>query len=133
VIAGKNPSKKLQQLAHNHQHTCLVANPTDKEMQDMIYKAHIHVLPSLNNTGIKLKLLNAFFNGRHCLVNKAGIEGSELETFCHLAENAETFRLQIEELYKQPFTEQEVQQRQGLLETIYNNEVNARQLMTFLQ
>jgi Glycosyl transferases group 1 len=133
VIAGKNPSEKLQQLAHNHQHTCLVANPTDKEMQDMICKAHVHVLPSFNNTGIKLKLLNAMFNGRYCLVNKAGVEGSGLESFCRLAEDAETFRQQIEELYTQPFTEQEAQQRQGLLQTIYNNEANAQQLMTFLQ
>ena len=132
VIAGKNPSAKLQQLAHNHQHTCLVANPSEKEMQDMIAKAHVHVLPALNNTGIKLKLLNAIFNGRHCLVNKAGVEGSGLESFCHLAEDAETFIKQIEELYTLPFTEQEVQQRQGLLQTIYNNEANARQLMTFL-
>lgn len=133
VIAGKNPSEKLQQLAHNHQHTCLVANPTNKEMQDMICKAHVHVLPSLNNTGIKLKLLNAMFNGRHCLVNKAGVEGSGLESFCHLAEDAATFQKQIEDLYILPFTEQEAQQRQGLLQTIYNNEANAGQLMTFLQ
>ena len=132
VIAGKNPTKKLQRLAHNHQHTCLVANPTDKEMQDMICKAHIHVLPSLNNTGIKLKLLNAIFNGRHCLVNKAGILGSGLETFCHIAEDEISFKQKIEELYQHPFTGQQIQQRQGLLQTIYNNEANARELMTFL-
>ena len=133
VIAGKNPSNKLEALAHLHQHTCIVANPSDKEMQDIIGKAHLHILPSLNNTGIKLKLLNAIFNGRHCLVNKAGVEGSGLESFCHLAQDAETFSSQIEKLYTQPFTEQERQQRQGLLQTIYNNETNARQLMTFLQ
>ena len=133
VIAGKKPSKRLEQLAHLHQHTCIVANPSDNEMQDIIGKAHVHVLPSLNNTGIKLKLLNALFNGRHCLVNKAGVEGSGLESYCHMAMDAETFRKQIEALYILPFTEQEAQQRQGLLQTMYNNETNARQLMTFLQ
>ncbi len=132
VIAGKDPSKKLEHFAHEQQHTCLVTNPSDKELQDMIYKAHIHVLPSLNKTGIKLKLLNAFFNGRYCLVNKAGVEGSGLESFCHLSENAESFQQKIQELYIQPFTEQEIQQRQGLLQTTYNNEANARVLMTFL-
>lgn len=132
VIAGKKPSKKLQSLAHDHQHTCLVANPSDKEMQDMICKAHVHVLPSLNNTGIKLKLLNAMFNGRHCLVNKAGVEGSGLENFCHIADDALSFQQKIEELYLQPFTEQEIQQRQGLLQTTYNSEKNAKELMTFL-
>ena len=132
VIAGKNPSKKLQQLAHDHQHTCLVANPSDKEMQDMICKAHVNILPSLNNTGIKLKLLNAMFNGRHCLVNKAGVAGSGLEAYCHIAEDAISFQHKIEALYLLPFTQQEIEQRQGLLQTVYNNEVNTKEFMTFL-
>ena len=72
------------------------------------------------------------FNGRHCLVNKASIKGSELDAFCQVAEDAASFQKKIQVLYEQPFTEQEVQQRQGLLQTVYNNEVNARQLMTFL-
>jgi glycosyltransferase involved in cell wall biosynthesis len=132
VIAGKNPSKKLQKLAHASQHTCLVANPSEKEMQDMITKAHIHVLPSFNNTGVKLKLLNAMFTGRHCLVNKAGVAGSELEQYCHIAEDAHSFQEQIQALYLQPFTELQVQERQLLLQTTYNNEVNALELIKHL-
>jgi len=132
VIAGKDPSGKLQNLAHQHQHTCLVINPSQTEMQDLISKAHVHVLPSLNNTGIKLKLLNALFNGRHCLVNEAAVKGSGLEKFCHITEDVVSFQKKIEELYGLPFTEQEMQGRQDLLQTTYNNEVNARQLMTFL-
>ncbi len=132
VIAGKDPSKRLQRLAHRFQHTCLVNNPSETEMQDLVAKAHIHVLPSLNNTGVKLKLLNALFNGRHCLVNKAAVSGSGLEKYCHIAEDAAAFQKKIEELYLQPFPEQEIEQRQGLLQTTYNNEANARQLMTFL-
>ena len=132
VIAGKNPSAKLQQLAHDHQHTCLVANPSEKEMQDMIGKAHVHVLPSLNNTGIKLKLLNALFNGRHCVANKASVIGPALEAYCHIANDAASFQQKITALYQQPFEEKEIQQRQALLQSIYNNEANARELMTFL-
>jgi len=128
VIAGKNPSKKLLELAHQHKHTCIVANPGEKEMQDIIAKAQLHVLPSFNSTGIKLKLLNALFNGRHCLVNQAGVEGSGLEKVCHIATDAAAFKKAIEEIYQQPFTEQEKEKRQGLLQTIYNNEINAKKL-----
>ncbi len=133
VIAGKNPSAKLEQLAHEHQHTCLVANPSEKEMQDMIGKAHVHVLPSFNNTGVKLKLLNALFNGRHCLVNLAAVEGSELDNYCTIATDEISFQKNIEALYQQPFTEQQMQERQQLLQTIYNNESNAKEIMKFLQ
>jgi glycosyltransferase involved in cell wall biosynthesis len=132
VIAGKNPSKKLEDLAHQHQHTCLVANPSEKEMQDMIGKAHVHVLPSFNNTGIKLKLLNALFNGRHCLVNQAAVEGSALETYCTIATDEISFQKNIEALYLQPFTEQQMQERQQLLQTTYNNKANALELIKHL-
>jgi hypothetical protein len=131
VIAGKNPSQKLLQLAHQHKQTCIVANPVEKEMQDMITKAQLHVLPSFNNTGIKLKLLNALFNGRHCIVNNAGVEGSGLEEVCHIADDATSFKKVIEEIYQQPFTDQEKEKRQGLLQTIYNNEANAIKLIGY--
>ena len=132
VIAGKNPSKKLIKLAHKHPHTCIVANPTSKEMQDMISKAHVHVLPSLNNTGIKLKLVNALFNGRHCLVNNASVKGSGLETLCHIADGPADFQQKIATLYEQPFENKEIEKRNSLLQAQYNNEKNARELMTFL-
>ncbi|HAO47597.1 MAG TPA: mannosyltransferase [Chitinophagaceae bacterium] len=132
VIAGKNPSERLAKLAHDHPHTCLVANPSDKEMQDMIGKAQVHVLPSLNNTGIKLKLLNALFNGRFCLVNKASVAGTDLERYCELAASAEDFREKIISLYENEFTDHLAQERQQLLLTEYNSEKNAERLMTFL-
>jgi hypothetical protein len=132
VIAGKDPSKTLQKLASAHPNTCLVANPSEKEMQDLIAKAHVHILPSFNNTGIKLKLLNALFNGRHCLVNKAAVDGSALADHCNLADDAGSFCSKLNELYGQPFNEQEIQKRQGLLQTHYNNETNARELIRFL-
>jgi Glycosyl transferases group 1 len=128
VIAGKKPSKKLLALAHQHKNTCIVANPGENEMQDIIAKAQLHVLPSFNNTGIKLKLLNALFNGRHCLVNQAAVAGSRLEAACHIANDATSFKKAIEAIYQQPFTEHEKEKRQGLLQTIYNNEANAKWL-----
>jgi hypothetical protein len=129
VIAGKKPSKKLLALAHKHKNTCIVANPSENEMQDIIAKAQLHVLPSFNNTGIKLKLLNALFNGRHCLVNQAAVAGSRLEAACHIANDVASFKKVIETIYQQPFTEQEKERRQGLLQTIYNNEANAKYLV----
>ena len=129
VIAGKAPSKKLLDMAQQHKQTCIVADPSEKEMQDLIAKAQVHVLPSFNNTGVKLKLINALFNGRHCVVNTAGVQGSRLETLCHIADGATSLKKTIEDIYQQPFTEEEKERRQGLLSTIFNNEKNAKQLI----
>lgn len=126
VIAGKNPSPLLEKMAHAFNHTCLVANPSDKEMQDMIARAHINVIPSYITTGIKIKLLNALFNGKHCVVNDATVTGSGLEALCHISNQANGFRDLIEQLFSQPFTTEEITQRKQLLPYIFNNTANAK-------
>ena len=126
VITGKNPSEKLVELAHAHPHTCLVANPSEKEMQDMIAKAHINLIPSYTTTGMKVKLVNALFNGRHCVVNEATVNGSGLESACHIGTTANAFREIIAQLYHQPFTSDEIELRKRLLTPMFNNEMNAK-------
>lgn len=125
VIAGKNPSNKLVDLAHAHNYTCLVANPSEKEMQDMITKAHIHLLPSFIHTGMKVKLLNTLYNGRHCVVNEATIANSGLEPACHIGSTPNAFQEIIAQLYHQPFTAEEILLRKKLLTNRFSNEQNA--------
>ena len=132
VIAGMNPSSSLQKLAKEHQHACIIANPSEKEMQDLVEKAQVHVLPSFNNTGIKIKLLNALYNGRHCLVNDPAIEGTGLEELCHIVHTENAFRERVEQLYHQPFSEEEVEARRSVLNQLYNNEENAKQIVKWI-
>ena len=132
VIAGKNPSKKLTELAYREQHTCLVANPDIDKMQEMIAKAHINILPSYHSSGIKLKLLNALFNGRHCLVNEATVVGSGLESACHIGKDANEFIQIITKLNDQPFTNSSVTLRKQLLQGMFNNEFNAKQQVKWI-
>lgn len=132
VIMGKNPSEKLYALAQENGHTCIVANPSDKEIQDMIGKAHINVLPSYTTTGIKIKLVNTIFNGRHCVVNEATVAGSGLEPACHIGTNANAFREIIAQLYHQPFTTEEISLRQRLLANKFNNEINAMKIVRWI-
>lgn len=134
VIAGKKPSRRLQKMAHLCQHTCLVADPTESELNDLVRKAHIHVLPSLNKqiTGIRLKLLHVLFEGRHCVVNEPMVKGTGLEGACHIAGSADAFASIITQLYHQPFSSEEIDLRKRLLGDTYNNEKNTRQLIQYL-
>jgi hypothetical protein len=134
VIAGKNPTRRLQKMAHLCQHTCLVADPSEAEMSDLIRKAHINVLPSFNKniTGIRLKLLHALFEGRHCIVNDPMVAGTGLEGACHIGTNANAFASIITQLYHQPFREEEIQLREHLLCSTYDNEKNTRKLIQWL-
>jgi hypothetical protein len=132
VIAGKNPSKKLGRLAHQNKNTCLVADPTEQEMRELIMEAQINVLPSFNTTGIKLKLLNAIFNGRHCLVNTASVAGTIIKPLCTVSDNIESFTKSIIELYNRSFTKEEVMLRHKMLLPYYDAERNARQLIQWI-
>jgi glycosyltransferase involved in cell wall biosynthesis len=132
VIAGKNPSKKLEHLAHVQQHTCLVANPGEKEMQDMIAKAHINILPSLSNTGIKLKLLNALYNGRFIIANENTTCNSDLEEFCMIAKNESDFKKMITDTFSISFPAESIQKRREKLTSMFNNERNAKQQVQWI-
>jgi Glycosyl transferases group 1 len=132
VIAGRNPSAALEKLAHQHQHTCIATNPSDAEMQDLIARAQVNILPSFNNTGIKLKLVNAIFNGRHCLVNREAVAGSGLEPYCQVADGEKDFIEATVKLYDLPFTDNDIEARQGIAQHLFNNTENARKLLSFL-
>ena len=132
LIAGKNPSMRLKRLVYQHPHACLVVNPSEQEMQDIIGKAQINILPSLNCTGIKFKLLNALFNGKHCVVNEEPVKNTGLESACHIGSDSEGLKKIIEELYDQPFTEEEIKLRQELLSHYFDNEKNGRRLIQWI-
>lgn len=134
VIAGKQPSRRLQKMAHLYQHTCLVADPTDAELNDLIRKAHINLLPCFNRemTGMRLKLLHVLFEGRHCIANEPMVRGTGLEGACHIASGAEAFASVILQLYHHPFTSEELRLREQLLGDTFNNERNCGTLIQYL-
>lgn len=132
VIAGKNPSKRLDKMAHLCQHTCLVADPTDTEINDLVRKAQMNILPSFSTTGIKIKLLHALFEGRHCVVNEAMVNGTGLESACHIGTNANAIASIVMQLHHQPFTEEEIRLRKNLLGQSGDNHAHAQLLSQYL-
>lgn len=132
VIAGKDPGRFLKMKAHATPNTCLVGNPNENEMQDLIGKAQVNILPSFNNTGVKLKLLNALFNGRHCIVNASAIEGSGTNNLCRIASTPADFKILLKELFIEPFTTQQAILRQQTLQSLYDNEKNALRIMSWI-
>ena len=132
IIAGKDPTPRLIKKVEANKNVCLVANPSDEELNDLITKAQINVLPSFNNTGIKLKLINALYNGRHCVVNEEAVFGSGLEDACHIGTTSNAIASIITQLYHHPFSEEEIKLRKKLLGQIFNNKQNAQRLIQLI-
>ena len=133
IIAGRNPSKKIKRIAKKNKFVSIIENPAEVNMQLLIQNAQINILPSFNKTGVKLKLLNALYNGRHCIVNQAGIEGSGLNDLCFIEETADGIIEKIHELFTKPFTVKEMQDRGTALKKLYNNRQNALIISDMIQ
>lgn len=127
VIAGKDPGEKLKKLASFYSSTCLIPNPSATEINDLINKAHINVLPSFSYKRPELKLIHALHHGRHSLVNGNAVEGTYVETACHNGKNANAFKSIILQLYHRPFEEEEI----VLRKKIFANQ-NKKQQTTLL-
>ncbi|MGH2646251.1 MAG: glycosyltransferase [Ginsengibacter sp.] len=132
VIAGKNPSRHLEAMTHNNENFCIAANISNKEMDDLIRKAQVHVLPSFNKTGIKIKLLNALFNGRYVVTNTAAVEKSSLESLCEIANSDAALKKLITSLFQKSFEQSEIDKREKILKGMYNNHSNALQLIQWI-
>jgi len=129
IVAGLNPSEKLQKFAEKHSNVTLVANPDDAEMIDLLRQAQVNILVTNQPTGLKLKLLNALYNGRFCLVNSNMVKGTSLDDLCVVADEPEQMIAEIKRLMEEDFTEEDIDSRNDTLMRMYRNEENAQKII----
>jgi len=77
-------------------------------------------------------LLNALYNGRHCVVNDEMVSGTVLKEMCHVVNSTGEFKERIQLLYPQPFSADEKKFRRKLLHAEFSNEANARQMVEWI-
>ena len=124
-VAGLNPPEALQEVCEPYSPVSLKANPDDAEMMDLLRNAQINVLVTDQPTGLKLKLLNALYNGRFCLVNDDMVRGTSLDQLCVVAETPEQFINEIKRLMEEDFTEEDILERDEAMKELYQNDKNA--------
>ncbi|MCK5856966.1 MAG: glycosyltransferase family 1 protein [Bacteroidales bacterium] len=120
VVSGKNPPAELVEKIEKTPNVTLVENPSNDEMQRLIQQAQINLLITFQPTGLKLKLLNALYNGRFCVANKEMLFGSGLETLVELANDDNEIVERIEVLTKREFSKDEIQLRKNFLSKLYS-------------
>ncbi|RYZ30047.1 MAG: glycosyltransferase [Chitinophagaceae bacterium] len=127
IIAGKRVSNRLVKIALQHKNVSIINNPTVVQLDELIQNAQINVLPSMNNTGVKLKLLNALLNGRYCITNINGVKGAGINAGLFVEDDPAEWITLIEKTFHQTFTPNEMLSRQEILD-IYDNQKNAIKL-----
>jgi hypothetical protein len=132
IIAGLKPSERLVRIAMKHDNVKLIPNPSEDKMIELIRSAHINVMVTFQPTGLKLKILNALFNGRFVLVNKEMVTGTELAEICEIANDPKTMREKAEELMQHSFTTEIIDKRKELLVKWHSNKENCKNLLNLL-
>lgn len=128
IIAGKKPSTELKVAAARNRYVEIKANINTQEIDELIKNAQINVLPTFQATGIKLKLLAALFNGRHCVVNSPMVVNTGLEELCSIKDNAKDMADEIKGLFEQVFDMEEKKKRESILLQSFSNSSNAKKL-----
>ena len=131
IVAGREISHKLQSRILSYSNMSFVNNPPDEKLKELIQQAHVHVLPSMNTTGVKLKLLHAMFEGRYVIANSNAVSGSGIESGTYISDEPSDFISTIENLFETNFTEADKKNRQQVL-TAYDNISNAEKLNALL-
>lgn len=129
VIAGSNPKMELKKMVANYDHISLVADVDTNNVNELIANAQINILYTAQATGIKLKLLNALFTGRHCIVNHKMADNTGLEDLCHLANNVDQFIEMVKDLYEIPFSEADNNNRITFFQNRFNNKSTVQNLI----
>jgi len=131
IIAGSGASYQLKRAIKGKKNIQIL-NPDTESIYKLITDAQINILPTFQDTGIKLKLLNALFRGRHCLVNTKMIKDTGLEDLCHIADTETDFKNKINELFNSAFTKDLLAKRKEKLMQRFNNQLSADILIEHL-
>ncbi len=129
-IAGLNPDDDLISLINKYAHIDLIKNPSDQEMSELMANAQINLLYTEQATGLKLKLLNSLFNGRHCIVNSKMVKGTSLANTCLVEDDTNKLKELILNTFSIEISENEIEKRKSILLRDYSNENGFQKIIT---
>lgn len=132
MIAGLNPSEHLRKVAASYTNVHLIANPAQRHMDQLVKNAQVNILVTFQPTGLKLKLLNTLFNGKHIVVNDLMLTGSGLDSTCHIANTPQEQVAMCNQLLKKEFDEQAIRSRQAVLVPTYSNPYQAKRIVRLI-
>ena len=129
IIAGRNPNKRIRNLIGHYSNISLIDSPSIEKMERLISQAKIHVMPTLQSTGMKLKLIHVLFTKGTVIINSNMITDSELKNCCIIADTAEEMKNSVLKYFTEPVKDEVLELRKNLLNKKFSNEENARELI----
>lgn len=131
-IAGKHPSKYLKKIIAQQNNVALIDTPSHEVMEGLIRDAHVNLLMTFQQTGIKLKLLHALQSGKHIIINSKMDDSGIFSEMCEVIDDSKTIATKIDELMAVDFTERMKSTRDEKFNAIYSNKKNANKILNLV-
>lgn len=132
VFAGRYHHHLLDDIIASTPNVELIPNPSGEELDALVTGAQIHLLITEQATGLKLKLLNVLYQGRHVIVNDKMVAGTDVAPLCHVGNNADEIVALCQTYYKRPIGVREKRLRVATLAAHYDNATKSQQLIHYI-
>ena len=132
IISGRNPSTRLLTAVNKNSNVIIEANIQSEDLLNLINNAQINILPTSQKTGMKLKLINALYNGRYCIVNSKMITDKILEECCIVADSAEEMKKAVLKYASREINKNNIVKRTKILQNNYSDKMNADNLISIV-
>lgn len=126
TIAGMG----AEMLKKHSENVTIEANPRLEQMAQMVRDAQVHLLVTFQATGLKLKLLNVLYEGRHVVCNPEMVCGTELSELCHIGADTEQLIAQCKAHYQEAYGDKDIQTRQEHLQLFDNTRLSQLLIQT---
>jgi len=130
VIAGKAASK-LDSITKGKS-VVLVDSPKDEEMLKWASGATVHLLPTFQATGFKLKLIYSLYTAKVIIANSQMVDGTGLEHYAQVANSVSEWRQEITETMNSSENLPIIERNKALKDQVSNKSLSDK-LIKFLR
>lgn len=130
IIAGKS-AYLLKHSFAKFKDVDLISDPSQEEMLKLATNAAVHVLPTFQSTGFKLKLIYSLYTAKSIIANKKMIEGTGMDSFILIANTEDEWKKALQSCSENSFRD-ELGMRRDKIEKLISNANLAEKLIQFL-
>lgn len=130
VIASSTVQNNIVKEINKYNNISYRVIETSEELDLLIENAHINVLYSFQKSGTKLKVFNALFKGRHCILNTNMVDDPEILKICTVINNKADYINAVKLLFNTEF--KLCKKRQNILNNYNANLIGKKIIDNFL-
>lgn len=131
IIAGKSAPARFINKLKPFNGVQLQTDLPQEAMDNLLREASIILLPAIQTTGFRLKLLSSLYKGRHVIADPRLVVDTGLAPLVHLARTKDEWFDIINHLSNKPLDTQDIKLRQRLLNPFSDNN-NAKKMISMI-